>query len=137
RRGPGRGPEGLRPPPHRGTAGNPFFLVPLPEDSLARANQTGPAPSRGGGVPADDGDVPPTLQETIARQIARRSSAARAVLEAASVAGMEFSVAAVAAGLALEPDAAEAGCEDLARERHFLRAPGLAEWHDGTASGRL
>ena len=130
-------PEGLTHTLHRRTDGNPMFMVTLLDDYLARGNQTGPAPSREGEVTADDGDVPPTLQETIARQIARRSSAARAVLEAASVAGMEFSVAAVAAGLALEPDAVEAVCEDLAREGHFLREAGVAEWHDGTVSGRF
>src|SRR5262249_47527277 len=132
-----RVPEGLAHTLHRRTDGNPLFMVTLLDDYLAHGGQTGPGPSRDGELMPDDGEVPDTIQQTIARQIARRSSAARTVLEAASVAGMEFSVAAVAAGLALEPEAVEAVCEEIARERHFLREAGVAEWHDGTVSGRF
>src|SRR5262249_11414919 len=117
--------------------GNPLFMVTLLDDYLAHGGQTGPGPSRDGELMPDDGEVPDTIQQTIARQIARRSSAARTVLEAASVAGMEVSVAAVPPGLALEPEAVEAVWEDLAREGHFFRAGGGAEWHDGTVSGRF
>jgi predicted ATPase len=58
------------------------------------------------------------------------------VLEAASVAGVEFSAAAVAAGLEIDVVEAEALCEGLARRQQWLRSSGIDEWPDGTVAGR-
>src|SRR5207244_3121055 len=58
------------------------------------------------------------------------------VLEVASVAGTEFAVAAVAAALKQEIDAIEDVCEGVAWQGHFLEEKGIAEWPDGTVSGR-
>ena len=46
------------------------------------------------------------------------------MLEVASVAGMEFSAAAVAAGVEAETEIVEERCEGLVRRGQFLRAPG-------------
>jgi predicted ATPase len=57
-------------------------------------------------------------------------------LEAASVAGVEFSAAAVAAGVNLEELDVEERCAALARREQFLQARGTAEWPDGTVAAR-
>jgi predicted ATPase len=72
----------------------------------------------------------------LTRQFAELSPEAQQVLEVASVAGMEFSAAAVAAGLETDVMAAETRCEGLARQQHWLRAIGSDVWPDGTVAGR-
>jgi predicted ATPase len=59
----------------------------------------------------------------------------RRVLEAASVGGEEFTVAAAAAGAQYPVEDVEAWCEGLTAQRHFLDETGLAGWPDGTSSG--
>ena len=54
----------------------------------------------------------------------------------ASVAGAEFSAAAVAAGLETTVDAVEEQCGELARQELFLRTCGTADWPDGTVATR-
>jgi hypothetical protein len=61
----------------------------------------------------------------------------RQVLEAAAVAGIEFSAAAVAAALAEDVVHAEQVCDDLARRHRFLQHHGIAEWPDGTTASRF
>ena len=78
--------------------------------------------------------LPATLRQVIETPIARLSAPQQAILEVASVAGMEFSTATVAAGLGEEQEAIEQGCEQLARQCRFLRAKGLASWPDGAAA---
>src|SRR5262249_23019339 len=58
------------------------------------------------------------------------------VLEVASVAGMEFSAAAVAAGSETILEEVEQQCAALARRGQFLQAKGAAEWPDGTMAAR-
>src|SRR5207244_2904551 len=60
----------------------------------------------------------------------------RVVLEVASVAGAEFSAAAVAAGSEAEVAEVEERCAGLARREQFLRATGVSEWPDGTVAAR-
>jgi predicted ATPase len=54
----------------------------------------------------------------------------------ASVAGVEFAVASVAAGLQRPMDLPESVCEALAQRGQFVEACGLAVWPDGTVSGQ-
>src|SRR5205809_7432463 len=49
---------------------------------------------------------------------------------------MEFSGAAVAAGLAAEVVEVEERCEGLTRRAQFLRSRGVSEWPDGTVAAR-
>jgi predicted ATPase len=58
------------------------------------------------------------------------------VLEAASVVGREFAVAAVAAGLQCPVADVEAQCEALATQHHLLDETGVAVWPDDTRGGR-
>ncbi len=81
--------------------------------------------------------VPETLRQLIEQQLAQLDSASLEVLEAASVAGVEFAAAAAAAGAGLEMESAESLCVALARQGRFLRMRGSAEWPDGTTSARF
>lgn len=55
----------------------------------------------------------------------------QALLEIASVAGMVFSAATVAAGLEAAVLEVEHRCEALARQHRFVQACGTAIWPDG------
>ena len=57
-------------------------------------------------------------------------------MAAASVAGVEFAAAAVAAGVGVPAEEVDAQCATLARHGQFLHATGTATWPDGTVTGR-
>jgi hypothetical protein len=59
------------------------------------------------------------------------------LLEAASVAGLEFSTGAVAAALGSPEVEVEEQCLRLAEQRQFLRTVGAGEWPDGTPASRF
>src|SRR5262249_39312754 len=77
-----------------------------------------------------------SLQQMIEQQIERLSPAEKRLLEVASVAGAEFSAAAVAAGAGIAVEAVEEQCGELAHHEQFLRVRGTAEWPDGTVAAR-
>ena len=81
--------------------------------------------------------VPATLRALIEHQLAHCSPEAQTLLEAASVAGVEFAAAAVAAGLECTDAEIEAQCATLAHHEQFLQARGRAEWPDGTVTARF
>ena len=76
--------------------------------------------------------VPRDLHRMIETQVASLTSAAQRVLEVASVAGVEFSTPAVAAGGEMEIEFVEEHCAELARHGHFLQERGLIQWPDTT-----
>ena len=82
------------------------------------------------------GAVPESLHQMIEQQVERLNAEEQGVLEAASVAGVEFSAAAVTAGVGAEPDAVEDQCTKLACREQFLRLVGTKEWPDGTVATR-
>jgi len=72
----------------------------------------------------------------IETQIDRLSQAEQRVLEVASVAGVEFSAATVAAGLEAEVPEVEEQCAGLVRRAQVLRSRGVSEWPEGTVAER-
>jgi DNA-binding winged helix-turn-helix (wHTH) protein/predicted ATPase len=88
------------------------------------------------GAEAKVASLPEGLRQLLIRRLEDLPSAARLVLEPASVAGDQFTVAAVAAGARCPVEDVEAACEQLAAQRQFLEDIGLGEWPDGTSSGR-
>jgi predicted ATPase len=115
------------------TEGNPLFMVNvtdylLTQEEIARRNEHSKLP----GDCIFPSALPTTLQQMIERQLDRLSPEERRVLEAASVAGVEFSTAAVAAGLAENVVEVEQTCERLARQQQFLQRVGAQQWPDGT-----
>lgn len=82
--------------------------------------------------------VPDTLRQLIEHRFERLSPEERQVLEAASVAGVEFPAAALAAAVGSEGETVqiEEVCADLARRKQFILGRGTSEWPDGIVSTR-
>jgi DNA-binding winged helix-turn-helix (wHTH) protein/predicted ATPase len=131
-------PVGLARMIHQRTDGNPFFIVNVVDYLIAhglivecdgRWEAPGEAEKLEVGVPED-------IRQVIEKQIERLSREEQRVLEAASVAGAEFSAVAVAAGLEEEGVWVEERCEELQRRQQFLRAAGTVELPDGRLTTR-
>src|SRR5690349_16408051 len=134
-----RPPDGVSSLLSERTEGNPLFVVGVVDGWLDRGLLA--SSSNGCQLRASLSDlgryIPASFVGMIERELDRLGSFERAVLEAASVVGREFTTAAVAA--ALGEDALRV--EDLgmrwSRREHFIRAEGSAEWSDGTVSQRF
>jgi DNA-binding winged helix-turn-helix (wHTH) protein/tetratricopeptide (TPR) repeat protein len=121
---------------HRRTTGNPLFLIAL-VDELVRQQvvQKGPVGWEvRAGMETITAMVPATLRALIELQLAHLRPEDQMLLEAASVAGVEFAAAAVAAAVDRGEEAVEARCTALAHQGQFLHAGGHAEWPDGTVT---
>ena len=75
-----------------------------------------------------------STRQMIERNLERLKSEEQAMLEAASVAGAEFSSAAVAAALECPQDETEAGCTRLSRREQFVDEQGPISWPDDTVA---
>ncbi|HXY02514.1 MAG TPA: AAA family ATPase, partial [Terriglobales bacterium] len=131
-------PARLRQTVYRRTEGTPLFMVDLVEylaDQKAIVEEQGSWTLRLDLSEVERG-VPSNLRELIQKQIERLSPDERTVLEAASVAGMECSSVAIAAGLENTVEWVEEHCEELARRHHFLSPAWLVELPDGTVTPR-
>ena len=112
---------------HRRTEGNPLFMVNVVDDLLAQG---------GWNNPEMELNMPATIRQMIERQFDHLTAEEQQVVAVASVAGMEFSTAVVAAGIEAGVPEVEMRCADLVRREHFLRASGVSEWPDGTIAAR-
>ncbi len=134
----GRLPEGALAPDvaaslHQATEGNPLFVVNLVDYWLAR----GALVEQEGRWRLDVGaGLPDTLRQTIERQADRLAPEMRQTLEAASVAGAEFSSAAIAAALGETQERIDGWCESLAARGHFLCGRGVDDAGAGDVAGR-
>jgi len=122
---------------HRNTEGNPLFLVNTIDDLIGQGQLREIEGQWQLYGPAEDiaARAPATLWQLVERQVERLTTDEQSVLMAASVAGVEFSAAAVASAT-IDPQLGIVVCEALARRGQFLRAVGVAEWPDGTVAGR-
>jgi predicted ATPase len=76
--------------------------------------------------------VPDNLRPLIEQQFEHLDAATQALLETASVAGVRFTAATVAAGMEADVDVIEAQCDVMVRREQFVRARGTEVWPDGT-----
>ncbi len=123
---------------HQRTDGNPLFMVSV-VDALAGAGllaDSGQVRSLQEIEAAVTGSLAGSLQGFIERQIERLDTEERTVLEAASVAGVEFVVSAVAAGLGKDEEEVEEVCARLAARQQFLRDESGMEWPNETLGTR-
>lgn len=120
---------------HRRTEGNALFMVNLVEAWVRQGVIAHDGQWRGQ-EPLAVNHTPGTVRQVIEKQLERLGKQEQRMLETASVAGTEFTVAAVAAGLKEDLDEIEDHCEAFALQGHFLEERGIAEWPDGTMSGR-
>lgn len=121
----------------RRTEGHPLFMVHVVDELAHQGGLPDPeaaAPARR--LVAAEAEIPAGLEPLIELQLGQLGAEAQQVLEVASVVGVEFAEASVAAALALPLETIAACCEGLVRQGQFLEDRGLAEWPDGTVSGR-
>jgi predicted ATPase/DNA-binding winged helix-turn-helix (wHTH) protein len=120
------------------TDGHPLFLVTV-VDALVQQGLVCEVDGRWV-VPRDvtvvENVIPESLRALLAQQCDALSTAAQRLLEAASVAGLESTVAVLAAGVEAADEAVEAQCTELAQRGQFLQVHGAEEWPDGTVTGR-
>jgi DNA-binding winged helix-turn-helix (wHTH) protein/tetratricopeptide (TPR) repeat protein len=123
---------------HERTEGNALFMVNVVNDLVARGLLVWRDGrwSIEGSIDEATERIPVGLQELLERRLHGLSADVRRVLEAASVAGDEFAVAAVAAALGRDVHDVEDVCETLASQRVLIAEAGVAEWPDGSFSGR-
>ena len=117
---------------HQRTEGNPLFMVNVVDYMTAQ----GMLGKLGETQPVVRVEVPESIQQMIEKQLDRLSPEEQRVLEVASIAGAQFSAAAVAAGAKMTTGDVEACCAGLARRELFLRTDGVSEWPDGTVATR-
>lgn len=119
------------------TEGNPLFVVSVVDDLLDR----GVVVSREGRFRLDGAlaglPTPSTLQRLLEQEIEHVDPDDRELLELASIAGMEFSAAALATDSGPRLAQIEERCEALARRGRFLVARGASDWPDGTVASRF
>ena len=123
----GDGEESLAPVVYARTEGNPLFMVNVIE-YLA---------DRGSLADAEKIEPPRNIRQMIERNLQRLSPDEQRVLEAASVAGAEFSAAAIAAALQQPATEIEACCTALARREQFVATQGITTWPDGTVAANI
>jgi predicted ATPase/DNA-binding winged helix-turn-helix (wHTH) protein len=120
------------------TQGHPLFLATVVDDALRRGSlregTTGvECEARGEAVATS---VPDSLRQFFEQQLERLDPVDQALLETASVAGMVFAAATVAAGMETTVLEAEHRCAALARQHQLVQACGTATWPDGTLAAQ-
>jgi predicted ATPase len=120
------------------TEGNALFLVHMVEHLVQQGwvvRREGAWTLRAGSENQVAG-LPEGVRQLLLRRLQALPPAVGRVLEAASVVGKAFTVAAVAAGSQSPVEDVEAVCEGLAAQQHLLADIGLRAWPDGTSGGR-
>ena len=79
--------------------------------------------------------MPESLQQLVEHQLSQLSPEDQHMTCGRQCGGMQFSAAAVAAGLEERGEAVEERCATLARRGQFLQSSGVEEWPDGTLMG--
>ncbi|HEX2239510.1 MAG TPA: AAA family ATPase, partial [Gammaproteobacteria bacterium] len=121
---------------HQRTEGNPLFMLNVIDYLVAQGaiiSDNGVWTLQSAIVDLDPG-VPESLRQMIERQIERYSLQEQYVLEAASIAGTEFSSTTVAAALEASVPEIEACLARLVRRGQLVRDRGVEEWPDNTLS---
>ena len=123
---------------YRRTEGNALFTVQLLDHLLQQGwlvDADGKWRLRDG-VDAVNREVPAGLRALLLKQVDDLGAPARQVLAAASVSGIRFTTAEVAAVLQRAVEEVDAICNELTQQRAFIAAQELLTWPDGTVTGR-
>ena len=121
---------------HQRTGGHPLFLVAM-ADELGRRGllETAINAKEDLEVLTVLSDLMPTsLQQSIEQRLEQLSDEDQLLLEAASVAGNTFAVAAVASGLGQPAERLEAHYTTLSRQEQFIQSADVETWPDGTVT---
>jgi DNA-binding winged helix-turn-helix (wHTH) protein len=123
---------------HMQTEGNPLFLV-TAVDHLTSQGLVDGGPH---GVVLRvelrtlEQHIPGSLRDLVEMQVTDLVALDVSVLEAASVAGLEFGAQTVSGALDVSVEESEDACERLVHAQRFLRSSGTEAWPDGTVAGR-
>ena len=120
---------------HQRTDGHPLFLVTLVQALVERGvlHEHDGCWIMQGRIEDIAVEVPESLRQLLEQHITRLPLEAQRVLEMASVAGVEFVAAVVAAGLETDANTVEEHCEALV-ERQLLQPLGVTTWPNGTVT---
>lgn len=123
---------------HRRTVGNPLFFIEVIHDWVRRDLLAEVAGEWQLQCAVEDAasTVPPSLHQLIEHQLEQLNWPDQQLLEAASVAGEEFSAAAIATAVGETLENVEDQCENLVRRAQVLKARGTVVWPDGTVASR-
>jgi predicted ATPase len=126
-------PEGLAPWIQSRTEGNPLFMVNMVDQlvELELITYQGGRHILSKSLESVKPGVPATIQQMIMRQIEQCSDRERQVLEAGSVAGMNFNAMAVAAALDKEVEQVEDLCKSLVQRHNLLKSEDSRPLPDG------
>ncbi len=121
---------------HQRTAGNPLFLSDIIRDLQAQGiiARDDAGWRFHGEVAGISAMMPASLRQLVATQRGGLTREQQRLLAAASIAGYEFSAAAVAAALSESVTDVEEDCLQLTEHQNFLRLAGSDDWPDGTQS---
>ena len=124
---------------HGRTEGSPLFMVGVLGELVDRGylRRDGADWSVAQQATGEDLDIPEFLRQVIDRQIDRLSVPALRLLEAASLAGLHFDAAVLAAALERPIAEVEDACGEIARDHALIVEAGRAEWPDGTLATRF
>jgi len=119
---------------HERTEGNPLFIVDLVDHLAPQGlmDSGGDSARLAELLKAGQSQVPRNIRQLIERNLERLGYDEQRTLEAASVAGAEFSAAALASALELPMSEIETCCMRLSRREQFIQAHADSEWPDGT-----
>ncbi len=119
---------------YRRTEGSPLFMANVVTALAEQYPQEAGAGRQHDAFHSQKLKIPENLHQAIAQRVARLDPNERAILEAASVVGMEFTAAVVAAAVGKTLIDVEEHCGELARRKHFIQAKETVEWPDGTVT---
>jgi DNA-binding winged helix-turn-helix (wHTH) protein len=119
----------LGPVVHARTEGNALFMV-----NLVEYARTAGLVGTGEAAAALAAAVPETLRQMIGKQLGDLGDETRGLLEVASVAGVQFTAAGVAAGAQCAVETVERACDALGSQGQVLRKRAVVAWPDGTVS---
>ena len=120
------------------TEGNALFMVNVVNDLVVRGLlvQRDGHWRIEGSIEQATHRIPVGLLELIGRRLQGLAPTTRRALQAASICGDEFTVASVAAAVGDDAETIEDLCEALASQGVLIAETGIAEWPDGSISGR-
>jgi predicted ATPase len=133
-----RFPSGLAALIRERTEGNPLFMINVVDYLIAAGLIVERAGRRELIVEIENVEVgvPDSIRQMIEKQVDHLDTEARRTLEAASVAGVEFSALALAAALDEDRAAVETRLDELGRRRQFIKDCGLQELPNGEVVSR-
>jgi DNA-binding winged helix-turn-helix (wHTH) protein/predicted ATPase len=133
-----RFPGGLAQSIYERTEGNSLFMVNVVDYLVTQGSIVKNAGCWEliGGMEKVEVGVPDSIKQMIEKHIEHLDAAVQRILEAASLAGTEFSTLAVTAALGEDHAMVEARCHELARQRLFIQDCGVQVLPNGQAAGR-